>query len=84
VSSNLTVALVLIVLLTVFRFGGQQMKGIIMNEKSMKLNFMTCEAKRCTSKLSSIVDHFFETVWATGASVAATMVISPPSYRARL
>jgi hypothetical protein len=32
------------------------------------------------SGLASITVHFFETVWAMGASVAAAMVISTPIY----
>ena len=38
----------------------------------------SCTAKRQMSKLTMIVTHIFETVWATGVSVAAAMVISTP------
>ena len=80
VGSNPTATLVLIALLTVFRFGEQQLKGAIMNKKSRNSKSKARGAKRFMSGLASITVHFFETVWATGASVAAAMVISTPIY----
>jgi hypothetical protein len=80
VGSNPAATLVLIALLTVFRFGGQQLKGAIMNKKFGNSKTKTCGAKRLMSILASITAHFFETVWAMGASVAAAMAISTPIY----
>lgn len=37
-----------------------------------------CKAKRVLTKLTMNLTHVFETVWATGVSVAAAMVISTP------
>jgi hypothetical protein len=80
VSSNLTAALVLVVLLSPFRFFGEQTKEVIMNKKHKESKSSACGVKRMRAKLASIVAHFFETVWATGASVAGAMVISTPTH----
>ena len=79
-SSNLTAALVLVALLSAFRFLGEQIKEGIMNEKHKESKSSACGVKRIRAKLASIVAHFFETVWATGASVAGAMVISTPTH----
>ena len=47
-----------------------------MNETTKKSKSKFCTTKRLKTKLTMIVTHFFDTVWATGASVAAAMVIS--------
>ena len=39
---------------------------------------MSCKAKRKLTKLTMNLTHVFETIWATGVSVAAAMVISAP------
>ncbi len=80
VSSNLTAALVLVVLLIAFRFFGEQAKEVIMNKKHKESKLSACGVKRIRAKLASIVAHFFETVWATGAGVAGAMVISTPTH----
>lgn len=74
--SNPTAALALVALLTVFRFAGDQIKEVIMSKKHKKSKSSACVVKRMRVKLVSIVAHFFETVWAAGASVAGAMVIS--------
>ena len=74
--SNPTVALALVALLTALRFLGEQIKEVLMSKKYWKLKSKTCGVKRTNVRLASIVAHFFETVWATGAGVAGAMVIS--------
>ena len=49
-----------------------------MMKKTKKSKSKSRTAKRQMSKLAMIVTHIFETVWATGVSVAAAMVISTP------
>lgn len=49
-----------------------------MMKNTEKSKSKSCTAKRQMSKLTMIVTHIFETVWATGVSVAAAMVISTP------
>ncbi|MGY0782517.1 hypothetical protein ACW7BC_31995 [Azospirillum argentinense] len=51
-----------------------------MNKKQKKSKSEACVAKRCMSKLASIITHFFETVWAMGVSVAAAMAISTSTH----
>lgn len=51
-----------------------------MNKKTKKSKSKSCTTKRLKTKLTVIVTHFFDTVWATGASVAAAMVISTPIH----
>ncbi len=63
-----------------FRFGGQQLRRCIMNKKLWKSKSNACKVKCLRSKSVSIIAHFFETVWAMGASLAATMVISTPFH----
>lgn len=55
-----------------------------MSKKLKEAKSEVCVAKRCKSKLASIITHFFETLWAVGASVAAAMVISSPTHGAGL
>lgn len=47
-----------------------------MNEKTEDSETKFCTTKRRTTKLTMIVTHFFDTVWGTGVSVAAAMVLS--------
>lgn len=47
-----------------------------MNNELKKSKSKVRADKRCESKLASITNHIFETVWAVGASVAAAMAIS--------
>lgn len=49
-----------------------------MNKKTKKSKSKSCTAKRKLTKLTMIATHIFETIWATGVSVAAAMVISTP------
>ena len=72
--SSPTAALALVVLLTAFRFIGEQIKEVIMSKKYRKPEFCACGVKRMRAKQASIVAHFFETVWATGVGVAGAMV----------
>ena len=51
-----------------------------MNKRSRNSKSKICGVKRLLSILASITAHFFETVWAMGASVAAAMAISTPIY----
>ena len=55
-----------------------------MDKETEKSKSKSCTAKRRLPKLATIVTHIFETVWATGASVAAAMVISTPIYSRRM
>ena len=80
--SNPIVALVVIALLAIFRFGGQKAKEAIMNKKLKKSKSKARADKRLTSNLASTTNHIFETVWAVGASVAAAMAISTSILRA--
>lgn len=80
VGSNPTAALVLVVLLAVFRFFGEQIKEAIMSKKTKNSKFGVRVDKRCVSKSASIISHFFETIWAMGAGVAAAMVISTSAH----
>jgi hypothetical protein len=59
-----------------FRFGGQKAKEAIMDKKLKKSKSKVRADKRLASNLASLTNHFFETVWAVGASVAAAMAIS--------
>ena len=74
VGSNPTAALAFVVLLTAFRFIGEQIKEVIMSKKHKRSKFCACGVKRMRAKLASIVAHFFETVWAAGVGVAGAMV----------
>ena len=65
--SNPTAALLLIVLLAGFRFGGEQIKEAIMNTRDRKSNSKACVAKRCNRRLGSVITHLVETIWAIGA-----------------
>lgn len=78
--SNPWAALALIVFLTVFRFVGEQIKEAIMSKKIKKTKFGIRTVKRCKKRLAAISPHFFESVWAVGASVAAAMVISSSTH----
>jgi len=80
VGSNPTAALVLVVLLTAFRFVGEQIKEAIMSKKQKKSKSEVRVVKCRMSKVVSIITHFFETVWAMGASAAAAMVISTSTH----
>lgn len=51
-----------------------------MNKKLKKSNSEARVVKSRMSKLVSIITHFFENVWAVGASVAAAMVISTSTH----
>ncbi|CAN0598338.1 unnamed protein product [Laminaria digitata] len=50
-----------------------------MNKKLKVSKTQVRVAKRCKSKLISIIAHFFETMWALGVSVVAAMAISTPT-----
>jgi len=76
--SNPAAALVLVALLSLFHFGNSQLRRIAMMKKTKKSKSKSRTAKRQMSKLAMIVTHIFETIWATGVSVAAAMVISTP------
>jgi hypothetical protein len=80
VGSNPTAALVLVALLTVFRFFGEQTKEVIMSKRHWKSRSVVSAAKRLRVKLASIVAHFFETVWAMGAGVAVAMAFSTSTH----
>ncbi|WP_154721682.1 hypothetical protein [Ciceribacter sp. T2.26MG-112.2] len=47
-----------------------------MNKKQKNSKSIACVVKRTRIILPSIVTHIVETVWATGASVAAAMAFS--------
>lgn len=47
-----------------------------MNEKHGGSKSVVSASKRIRANLASIIAHFFETVWAMGASAAAAMAIS--------
>lgn len=49
-----------------------------------KLSVKARVAKRCNGRIASIITHIIETVWATGTSVAATMVISSLTHYRRI
>ncbi|WP_208996411.1 hypothetical protein [Pseudovibrio ascidiaceicola] len=49
-----------------------------MNEKTKDSKLKSSTTKRRFAKLTTIVTHFFDTVWATGVSVAAAVVFSVP------
>ena len=53
-----------------------------MNKKTKKSKSEVRVDKRCVSKSASIITHFFETIWAVGAGVAAAMVISTSAHPA--
>lgn len=74
--SNPTVVLIPIVLLTIFRFAGQQIKEAVMEKKLRNSKSKVCKAKRRKVKVAAIINHIFETTWAVGASVTAAMAIS--------
>lgn len=80
VGANPTAALALVVLLTAFRFIGEEIKEVIMSKKHKKSKSCACGVKRMRAKLASTVAHFFETVWATGAGVAGAVVISTSTH----
>jgi hypothetical protein len=80
VGSNPTAALALVALLTVLRFVGEHTKGAIMSKKHWKSKSVASASKRTRVKLALIVVHFFETVWATGASLAAAMAFSTSTH----
>ncbi len=83
VGSNPAAALVLIAFLAIFRFGGQKAQEAMMNKKRERSKAKATDAEKVKgAKLALITAHFFETVWAVGASVAAAMVISTSTHRA--
>lgn len=82
--SNPAAALALVAILSLLRFGEDQLRRCIMSERMKKTKSKSGEAKRCMSKLMLIVTHIFGTVWATGVSVAAAMAISTPIYLGRV
>ena len=51
-----------------------------MSKEHRKSKSSACVVKRIKVKLASTTTHFFETVWAMGASVAAAMVISTSTH----
>lgn len=51
-----------------------------MSKKTKKSKSEVRVDKRCVSKSASIITHFFETIWAMGAGVAAAMVISTSAH----
>jgi hypothetical protein len=69
--------------LAAFRFIGGQLTEAIMSKKLEESKSKACVGKRCLSKPVSIIARFFETVWAMGAGVAAAMIISTSTLRAR-
>jgi hypothetical protein len=81
VGSNPTVALVLVALLPIFRFGGEKLKEVIMDKKQRNSKSSACKTKETHSKLASIIVHIFETVWAIGANAAVVLGISTSTHR---
>lgn len=51
-----------------------------MSKKHWKSKSVASASKRTRVKLALIVVHFFETVWATGASLAAAMAFSTSTH----
>ncbi|WP_147430971.1 hypothetical protein [Oceanibaculum indicum] len=47
-----------------------------MSKKTKNSKFNVSAVKRRKPKSASIISHFFETIWAIGAGVAAAMAIS--------
>lgn len=80
VGSNPTTALVLVALLTVFRFAEDKIKEVIMNKKLKNSKSKVRVVKRFKSNLVLFLTHLFENVWAIGAGVAGAMAFSTSTH----
>lgn len=76
--SNPAAALVLVALLSVLLILNTNIRRNAMMKMTEETKSKSCNAKRILTKLTMNLTHVFETIWATGVSVAAAMVISTP------
>ena len=81
--SNPAAALVLVAFLSVLMILNANMRRKAMMKMTDENYSEESKAKRVLTKLTMNVTYIVETVWATGVSVAAAMVISAPINRCR-
>ena len=75
VGANPAAVLVLVVLLSLLLFVSRKLGRFAMTRKT-ETNSKSCRVKRLIDKLV-LLPSFFETIWAVGASVVATIVLPP-------
>ena len=81
--SNPAAALVLVAFLSVMMIINANLRRKAMMKMTDDTYSEESKAKRVLTKLTMNLAYIIETVWATGVSVAAAMVISAPINRCR-